>query len=126
MRKHKENADIEFASVYFNSTIKTIISFEYDPDKSFHEILFKIDNWLNEGSGWVIELTDAEYVNIYIYIPLSESSYIKFPHKLRNSMKGLINIKNNNIKCFLWCYIRHLNPLKIYPESIKNQIEKYG
>ena len=32
-------------------------------------------------------------------------------------MKVLINIKNNN-KCLLWCYIRHLNPLKIHPERI--------
>ena len=31
-------------------------------------------------------------------------------------MKGLINIKNNDNKCFLWCHIRHLNPLKTHPE----------
>ena len=33
-------------------------------------------------------------------------------------MKDLINIKNNDNKCFLLCHIRHLNPLKIHPESI--------
>ena len=33
-------------------------------------------------------------------------------------MKGLINIKNNDNKCFLWCYTRHLNPLKLHPERI--------
>ena len=33
-------------------------------------------------------------------------------------MKGLINIKNNDNKCFLWCHIRHLNPLKIHPKKI--------
>ena len=31
-------------------------------------------------------------------------------------MKGLINIKNNDNKCFLWRHIRHLNPLEIDPE----------
>ena len=40
------------------------------------------------------------------------------PNKLRNSMKGLINIKNNDNKCFFWCDIRHLNPLKIHTERI--------
>ena len=40
------------------------------------------------------------------------------PHKLRNSMKGLINIKNNDDACFLWCLIRHLNPLKTSSERI--------
>ena len=33
-------------------------------------------------------------------------------------MKGLINIKYNDNKCFLWYYIRHLNPQKINPERI--------
>ena len=80
-------------------------------DKSFQEILYRIDNWINEGSGWVIESIEAEYVNISIYIPLSESSSIELTNKLRNSMKGLINIENNDSKCFLWCHIRHLNPL---------------
>ena len=35
-------------------------------------------------------------------------------------MKGLINVKNNNNKYFLWCHIRHLNPLKAHPERIAN------
>ena len=33
-------------------------------------------------------------------------------------MKGLINIKNNDNKCFLWCNTRHLNPLRMHPERI--------
>ena len=80
-------------------------------DKSFQEILYRIDNWINEGSGWVIESIEAEYVNISIYIPLSEGLSIELTNKLKNSMKGLINIKSNDSKCLLWCHIRHLNPL---------------
>ena len=33
-------------------------------------------------------------------------------------MKGLKNIKNNGNKPFLWCHIRHLNPLRIRPEKM--------
>ena len=33
-------------------------------------------------------------------------------------MKDLINIENNDNKCFLSCHVRHLNPLKIHPERI--------
>ena len=44
--------------------------------------------------------------------------------ELRNSNKGLINIKNNNKKCFLWCYVRHISPVKIYPERITQKDEK--
>ena len=57
-------------------------------------------------------------MNISIYSPLSGNTHIKLSRKLRYSMKGLINIKSNDNKCFLWYHIRHLNPLKIHPERI--------
>ena len=60
LSKHKGNGDIEFAPVHFNSATKTVINFEHNLDKSFQEILYRIDNWINESSGWVIESTDAE------------------------------------------------------------------
>ena len=80
--------------------------------------MYKNDNWINEGSGWIVELIESQYINISTYRPLSGSSYIKLPVKLRSSKKGLINIKNNDQKCFLWCHVRHINPVKIHPESI--------
>ena len=33
-------------------------------------------------------------------------------------MKRLINIKNSDNKCFLWCDIRHLNLVKRHPERV--------
>ena len=46
------------------------------------------------------------------------STYIELPDGLKNPMKGLINIKNNTNKCFLWCHIRHPNLVKAHPEKI--------
>ena len=66
LKKYKEKKDIEFASVYFNSTTKTVINSKYDLDKSFQEIIYRIDNWINEGSGWMMESINGEYVNISI------------------------------------------------------------
>ena len=87
LRKYKENGG--------NSTAKTVINSKYDLVKSFQEILCMMDNWINEGSGWIIESINAEYVNIFIYSTLSGSLYIELTDKLRNSWKSLINIKNN-------------------------------
>ena len=44
--KYKGNNEgKEFAPVYFNSPTKTVInSDKYDPDKSFQEILYRVDN----------------------------------------------------------------------------------
>ena len=112
------DGDTEFSPVYFNSATKTVINSEFNIDKSFQEILCKIDNWINEGSGWIVESIDGEYVNISAYSPLVGSTYIELLSELKNSMKGLINIKNNDNKCFLWCHVRHLNFVGRNPQRI--------
>ena len=40
------------------------------------------------------------------------------PVKFKSPRKGLINIKNKDQKCFLWCHVRHINPLKEHPEKL--------
>ena len=77
-----------------------------------------IDAWINNGSCWVIQSIESQYINITTYIPLAGSSYIDMPIELKHSKKGLINIKNNDRKCFLWCHVRHINPLKEHPGKI--------
>ena len=120
LSKHKINEDIEYAPVYFNSGTKTVINSEYNLDKSFQEALYRTDNWVNGGSGWIIESINGEYMNISIYSPLIGSTYIELPSRLKPSKKRLINVKNSDNTCFLRCHIRHLNPLeKILKESQK-------
>ena len=50
-KKCKLNREIEFRPVYFNSKTKTIINHRFKLESSFQEILYMIDNWINEGSG---------------------------------------------------------------------------
>ena len=83
---------------------------------AFQEILYMIDNWINEGSGWIIELIESQYINVSSYRPLSGNSFIKL--HVESPKKGLINTKNNDQKCFLWCLVRDINPIKIHPERI--------
>ena len=119
LKKYKSNGEIEFAPVYFNSSAKLVINHRYKLNKSFQEILYRIDAWINEGSGWIIESTDSQYINISAYKPLVGSSFIDLPIELRSSRKGLINIKNNDQKCFLWFHVRHINPTQEHPGRIK-------
>ena len=59
----------------------------------FKKFFYRIDNWINEGSGWIIESIKGEFVNISICSPLSGSLYLELPDKLKNSKKGLMNVK---------------------------------
>ena len=40
------------------------------------------------------------------------------PSELQHPMKGLINIQNNDNKCFLWSHVRHLNSVDKDPQRI--------
>ena len=91
-----------------------MINHRFRLENSFQEILHLIDNWINEGSGWIFESIESQYINISTYRPLSGSSYVKLPSELRSPRKGLVNIKNKDQKCFLWCNVRHINPVKIH------------
>ena len=119
LSKIKTGGSIEYLSVYFNSATKTVInSDEFGLDQSFQEILYKIDNWINQGSGWIAESIERFYLNVSSYSPLIGTTYIELPDELKNSRKGLINIQNNDNICFLWCHVRHLNLNDENPQRI--------
>ena len=56
LKKYKPNGEIEFAPVYFNSSTKLVINHRYELNKSFQEILYRIDAWINKGSGWIVTI----------------------------------------------------------------------
>ena len=58
-------------------------------------------------------------MNISTYRPLAGNSYIDLPIELKHPKKGIINIKNDDQKCFLLCHVRHINCLKEHPERIE-------
>ena len=111
----------EFTQPYFNSITTTILN-EFDIrdfyDQAVEEILNRIARWISKGSGWVIERILNFFLNIVSYVPLKGRSYLPLPEELRNSRKGLINIKNDDNECFRWCHVRHLNPLRHHNERI--------
>ena len=85
---------------------------------------YSLENAFYEGSGWVVELIESQCINISTYRPLSRNSYVQLPVECKSPKKGLINIRNNDQKCFLWCHIRHINPVKIHPERIPQNDKK--
>ena len=92
---------------------------------SQHEILYTIDIWVLEGSGWTTDRVESNYINVTTYRCLQGSSYIELPTELKNPGKGLINMKNEDDECFRWCQIRHLNPQKKNPQRVKKDDKQY-
>ena len=78
-----------------------MLNYRFSLKNAFQEVLYMIDAWNNEGSGWIVESIESQNIN-----------------------KGLINIKNKDQKCFLWCHVSHINPSKEHLERIKKTDKK--
>ena len=62
-----------YKTAFFNSKAKTITKandIEHELSMSRQEILNQIDQWVSEGSGWVIDRIDSHYINVTTYTPL--------------------------------------------------------
>ena len=70
LKKYKPNGEIEFTPVYFNSATKTLINHQFSLKNAFQEILYRIDNWINERSGLIVELIESQYIKVSTYRPL--------------------------------------------------------
>ena len=62
LSKVKNNSESEYYPVYFNSSTKTIISINFKLDHPFQEVIYRLNNWVSNGSGWIVE----EIINQYL------------------------------------------------------------
>ena len=125
--KRKDDDNI-YKPAYFNSRTQIVISpnnFIPSLQLSQQQILNGIAVWLSEGSGWTIRSLDEHYINTVVYDPLKGSSYIPLPVELRNSSRGLVNLKNEDNECFHWCHIRYLNPQEKTHRGLQNRIREW-
>ena len=84
------------------------------------EELQKVEN--AEGSGWVFVEVENLTLHTSIWDPIKASSYIKLPKELKNK-KAIINMKNEDDKCFMWCVLRALNPKDKNAERVDKDLE---
>ena len=123
----KRKAEInawKFQNIYIRSDTILVTNHNFRLNDVFTKILNLLDVWQGEGSGWIID--QVQHIHIYInnFDPFAGSSYIQLPTPLRNSMKGLINIKNRDIECLKYSHVRMLNPQERNPDRIKKEDKK--
>ena len=114
LKKHDNENKHKYSTAYFNSQVKTVINRRYHLNDSFQEILNLLDIWINESSAWNRDQIDGLHINTSNYEPFVGSSYIPLPKVLNNSVKGLINLKTRDHKCFVWCRVIMLHKHLIY------------
>ncbi|XP_050066624.1 uncharacterized protein LOC126555790 [Aphis gossypii] len=102
----QEYRDISFKTVnvlaYTNSNFENLLK------KMFDKINKEESNFVTKGSGWSLYSIDALQLRINIVNSLTGSSYVILPECIRNK-KAVINVKNNDNKCFKYAILTKYN-----------------
>ena len=111
----------------FHSIGDKIITEGTDPHEIYQEMINEIEEEIQkveqtEGSGWVFLEAENLTLHTSIWNPLNASSYIELPQFLKNK-KAIINMKNQDNKCFMWCVLCALNPTNEHPERIDKDLK---
>ena len=75
------------------------------------KILANIEKFQGMGSGWQFESVVSLDINVDPFEPLGGSSYFPLPYKLAVK-KAIINVKNEDNKCFKWVVTEAVFPRK--------------
>ena len=75
------------------------------------------------GSGWRLHSIIKLELHTVRYNPLRGETWISLPKELANK-KTIINPKNKDNKCFLWCVLGALNPKDGNPERIDKKLKE--
>ena len=95
-----------------------------DENELYNNMLDRIEEKIQklevaEGTGWRLHSVINLELHTAEWVPLRGSSYIELPKELKNK-NAITNMKTEDNKCFIWCVLRALNPVK----WDKNRIDK--
>ena len=114
----------EFA---FHSKGLKLVLEETDESELYNEMVEEIEEEIQkvqdaEGSGWRFYRFIKLVLHTTRWEPLNGSSYIPLDPYLANK-KALINMQNEDDKCFMWSVLRALYPKDTNPQRIDNDLK---
>ena len=115
---------VEFA---FHSRDLKLVLEGTDTSELYDEMVDEIEVTIErmkdtEGSNWVVLLPQRLVLHTTRWQPIYGSSYIPLDPYIANK-KAIINMKNEDDKCFMWCVLRALYPKNDHPERIDKDLK---
>ena len=84
---------------------------DIDLSKEFSKLVVRIENFVQNGSGWKLNTLKTLWLDIAKYEPIKGSSYLPLPDALKNK-QAVVNIKNDDEHCLRHCLRAALFPAK--------------
>jgi hypothetical protein len=81
------------------------------------EINAEVEEWIRNGSGWIIDRVEFLDVGTAKYTPFKGSCYMPLPKKLAGK-KAVVNVQNRDEKCFMWSILASKHPGNHNPQRV--------
>ena len=82
----------------------------------------RVDQFTQMGSGWTLRQVHELQLQMAEYQPLYGSSYLEL-HSYFKNKKAIINVKNEDDKCFMWAILAALHPVSTHPERVGHYLQ---
>ena len=92
---------------------------EHDLNEAMQKMYASLETFMREGSGWYLKKVLKLEIHTVIYKPLGGSSYLPLPKSLALS-RSILNIQDQDDKCFLYCLVASMHPATAKPELAEN------
>ena len=124
MQNTESNIPVKFA---FHSKDLKLVLEGTDISELYDEMANEIEEEIQkvedaEGSGWMFIEVISLVLHTTRWEPIYGSSYIPLDPYIANK-KAIINMKNEDDKCFMWCVLRALYPKNDHPERIDKDLK---
>jgi len=94
----------------------------YDIDTLQANLDHKVEQRNKRGSNFNIERVSRFVLSIHPYRPLHGSTFVRTPDFLAKK-QCLVNVQNNDEKCFVWSVLSALYPPTRHPHRLTNYID---
>jgi len=96
---------------------------EYNIHSLQSNLLHRVDQWNKRGSKFNIERVSRFVLSIHPYRPLHGSTFVRTPDFLTKK-QCLINVQNDDEKCFIWSVLSALYPATDHPYRVSKYINR--
>ena len=95
---------------------------DYNIDTLQANLEHKVEQWNKRGSNFNIERVSRFVISVHPYRPLHGSTFVPTPEFLANK-RCLVNVQNNDEKCFVWSVLSALYAPTHNPHRLSNYID---
>ncbi|KAK3107269.1 hypothetical protein FSP39_010803 [Pinctada imbricata] len=123
MQRIRDDGQMHESKPHFRSHSSMLLNADQmsqdDVDTSFQVIYKHFDEYNSMGSGWSLKKILKLEIHTAKYNPLRARRHFRLPVGVQNR-HAVINIQNQDEKCFVWCILAAMHPAKNHPERVSH------